>query len=78
MGGKSAPHFTQELDALSNFSTAGCFGPCEDFNATHPVTIAKTPITRSDNAPKEVTLKPRLEYAGTILVELFVVELVTV
>jgi hypothetical protein len=43
---------------------------------------AKMPITTIDSAPKAVSVKPRLEYAGTrlvaLVVEISVVELVTV
>jgi hypothetical protein len=39
---------------------------------------SKTPITTIDSATKPVSVKPRLEYAGTMLVELSVIELVMV
>lgn len=42
---------------------------------TITATKAKTPI---DSALKAATVKPTLEYAGTMLVELSVIELVTV
>ena len=49
-----------------------------DFNTNHPVTSARIPITGIDSAQKAVSVNPMLEYAGTMLVELSVIELVTV
>jgi hypothetical protein len=48
------------------------------FMAIHTVMKARTPITTIDSDPKAASVKPRLEYAGTMLVELSVMELVIV